>query len=117
MLSSLMRIEESRQHHIAWIPWVLALVALLGVDAVGKQTSQGRLNDTADELGMSVCAKAGGTTGRAADPVVLGAPVPLIDTAILNPECTFLKLQTAENLIQESQRQGWVRGRAPPGGA
>jgi hypothetical protein len=111
-----MRMEVSRQHHIPWIPWILALVALLGVDAISKETSYGKLSDANDGVGLSADARVFGSVGRASDPLVLGPPAPPFDLAMHVSAGMLLKLAPGEEWVPHSLRRGSVWGRAPPFG-
>ena len=53
----MMFVERLCQRRIAWIPWVLAVVALLGINALCRDDSPVRRNDTVDGVGLSVAAK------------------------------------------------------------
>jgi hypothetical protein len=105
--------EELRQHRIAWIPWVLALVALLGANALIRDDCSTRRNDTDDTVGISVAAKDLGSLGRASDPMILGPSAP-IDTVCHDPGSKFVKLETGKDSKPASSRHGASRGRAPP---
>jgi hypothetical protein len=105
--------EECRQHRVAWIPWILALVALLGAHALIRDDCSVRRNETVDGVGISVAAKDLGTVGRASDLLVLGPPA-FTDTSCHDPGSKFVKQETGKGSMPVGSRHGAVRGRAPP---
>ena len=109
-----MESEPMRQHRIAWIPWILALVALLGINAFVREDFRARRGDADDVVGLSIPAKNLGTTGRFSDPLVFGPPPAPIDTAPRDCVPVFVKLDAGEDFDPASMRRGVARGRAPP---
>lgn len=109
--------ERLCQRRIAWIPWVLAVVALLGINALGGEDSPVRRKDTVDGVRLSVAAKDLCSSGRVADPLKFVPPPQPIDTVHLDPGSTFVKLEATKDFILASLRSGVARGRAPPGDA
>jgi len=109
--------ERLCQRRIAWIPWVLAVVALLGINALSGNDSQLGPNDNGDGVGLSVAAKDLWTAGRVSDPLIFGPPPQPINTVHLDPGSTFVKLEAGKNFIPASLRHGVARGRAPPSDA
>ena len=112
-----MFVERLCQRRIAWIPWVLAVVALLGINAPSRDDSPVRRNDTIDGVGLSVAAKDLGTAGRVSDPLIFGPPPQPINTVHLDPGSTFLKLEAGDEFDAAGMRHGVARGRAPPSDA
>lgn len=106
--------EETRAHRIAWIPWVLALVALLGLNSVYREDSRVRRNDPIDGIGLSLASQDPEMAGRVSNPLVPGPPAPLIDTTSHDPGETFVKLEAGRIVVLASLRHGAVQGRAPP---
>jgi hypothetical protein len=106
--------EELRQHRIAWIPWVLAVVALLGINALSRDDSRVRLNETDDGVGISFAAKDLGTIGRVSYPLVFGPPAPLTETVCHDTGSKFVKLEAGKDFDPAGLRHGAARGRAPP---
>lgn len=106
--------EEWRRHRIAWIPWILALVALLGINAVSRDDSRARRNDSVDGVGLSIAAKDVEAAGRVSDPLVFGPPSPPIDTISHDPASKFVNLEAGEDFEPANLRHGVAQGRAPP---
>ena len=105
--------DESSQHRVAWIPWVLALVALLGVNTLMRDDCGTRRNETFDGVGLSAAAKDPGSVGRSSDLLVVGPPAPK-ESVCDDPESKFLKLETGSSFEPASSHHEAARGRAPP---
>jgi hypothetical protein len=103
-----------RRHRSAWILWVLAVVALFGINAFSRDDSRVRRNEMVDGVGISVAAKDLGTDGRVFDPLVFGPPAPLAGTAGPDPGSKFVELEAGKDFEPASLHHGAARGRAPP---
>jgi hypothetical protein len=106
--------DESHPQRITWIPWILALVALLGFNAISRDDSLARRSDTVDEAALTFSGKSLETTGRASSPLVLVPPAALSDTLSPNPAAKFVKLDFPADVTPSSWRRGVAQGRAPP---
>lgn len=109
-----MNAEEMRQHKIAWIPWVLAVIALLGGDIFSRENANLRRTNEADEPGLSVLSKDLGFTRQVSDPSVHGPPAASSGTIACQREAGFLKLATGPDFRPASVRHRAMPGRAPP---
>lgn len=103
-----------RQHRIAWIPWIFALVALFGINAFCRENPRAGRNDTDDGVGLSIVVKDFGTAGRVSDPLVFGPPSAPIDTVSRDPGSKFVEPEARNDFEPANLRRGAVRGRAPP---
>ncbi|MGL5016958.1 MAG: hypothetical protein ACRDBP_02410 [Luteolibacter sp.] len=112
-----MNLPEERQPRTAWIPWIFALVTLLGVNALVPDHSRLRRSETPDEIGISQLADPVNPPGRTLDP-------PVFLTAHASPRCGQFSLPSSLlciGMLHETPAghspAGQPQGRAPPAGS
>ncbi len=106
--------EEKRTPRNAWIPWVLALVALLGLNAICGDYSRTRRDESPDGVGLSLAAKDSATAGRVSDPLMLAPPGPRLEASANLIVVTRFGIMALEERIPATMRRGAMQGRAPP---
>lgn len=109
-----MRTDEKRPQLDALIPWVFALVALLGLNALCGDYARSRRNEAADGVGLSLECKNLETAGRVSNPLVLDPPSPDFETAKLDPGVPLARPEIVDDVEAATMRRGAVQGRAPP---
>lgn len=99
---------------MTWAPWVIALLALFGLDTPCKSESWTRRNDSIDGVGISLASPDLGSPGRTADPLVFGPPFSRIDTSCRDQNAWFVKLEARGEEKPAAMLRGAMHGRAPP---
>jgi hypothetical protein len=107
--------STDRPLHAVLIPWVIALVALIGLNAVVPDYSRTRKNDSNGETGLSQPADAPPAPGHISSPLVFLIPHVTCRAAILVSHVVCLEVFRAER--PAALPQGAVHGRAPPTGS
>jgi hypothetical protein len=103
-------------HRTAWIPWVFALVALFGVNALVPDHSRSRRHETSDEIGISQVADNSQSPGRTFQPLVLLSPDSAHLLGFLNPTSSYLRIGAIGEIPVAQTLDGTAQGRAPPAG-
>ena len=98
----------------ALIPWVIAFVALLGINVVVPDHSRARRNEASDEIGLSQLADNAQPAGRTFNPLVFHAPGSPEWIGFLSPPWLFLCIEGRRELPTVESSRGTVHGRAPP---
>lgn len=102
----------------AWIPWVLALVALFGLNGVcglcRDDSPARRGKGGGDGVVLSLDAKDPDGVGGVSDPLVSGPPVAVGAGAFLSPGAVFVPVESRREVAVAAPRRGAIRGRAPP---
>lgn len=109
-----MTLEETRTPRNAWIPWVLALVALLGLNAICGDYTRARRDESPDGVGLSLAAKDNGSVGRMVDPVVLAPPGPRLEAPSNVVVAVRMGRIADGDAAPSTLRRGAMQGRAPP---
>lgn len=110
-----MNSSDHRPVRAILIPWVIAFVALFGLNALAQDHARSKKNESSDEIGLSQLADAPQTPGRIFNPVVFVAPDPADEIGFLNSSGLFLCIETHRDLPLAQSLRGMVQGRAPPG--
>ena len=98
------------------IPWVIALVALIGLNAIVSEHSRGRMREVSDEIGLSQIADDAQTLARTANPLLLFTPDCSETSASPGLSSRLLSIETGREHPVATVLGGAIRGRAPPGG-
>lgn len=105
---------DHRSLRTAWIPWVIALVALFGVNAVVPDQSRSRRTETSEEIGLSQLADNSQTPGRISHPLVFLIPDFSRQSGPLGASSSILPIESRRDLPAFRSIEGAVQGRAPP---
>ena len=100
----------------ALIPWVFALVALFGCNALAPNPVAVRKGKYQDGSSVSQVATETLPAGGIATPLVFLAPDPADGIKLNGLSSTRLGIENSRNLAVVNVRGGEVRGRAPPAG-
>jgi hypothetical protein len=111
-----MDLPQERQLRTAWIPWIFALVTLLGVNALVPDHSRLRRSETPDEVGVSRLADPGNSPERSLDPPVFLTPPPAADSDQFISWSFLHRGNCCETPVADSPA-GAPQGRAPPSGS
>jgi hypothetical protein len=109
-----MDFPDHRPLRTAWIPWVFALVALFGVNALVPDQSRSRRNETAEEIGISQLADNAQAPGRITHPLVFLIPDLSNQSGFPCASSSILHIETHRDLPVVRSLEGAVQGRAPP---
>ncbi len=103
-----------RPYRAVLIPWVITLVALVGLNALAPSNGRTRKNDSSEIAGLSQLADDAQTTARLSNlPVFLAPRLTEADWAI-SLTSRLLCLETLRQQAPLQARNGAIRGRAPP---
>jgi hypothetical protein len=105
---------DHRPLRTAWIPWVIALVALFGVNALIPDQSRSRRNETSEEIGISQLADNAQAPGRITHPLIFLIPDFSGKSGFLSASSSILHIETRRDLPAVQSLEGAVQGRAPP---
>ena len=111
----LMHIPEDRSIRTALIPWVMALVALIGLSSIALDYSRARKSSSLGEAGVTQMAENPAAPGQMAHPLVFVSPESFREAAILSSRLLRMEVLRVEPLI--SSHAGAPQGRAPPVGS
>lgn len=109
--------STNRTVRAAWILWVLALVALFGLNALAPDHSYSKNGDSSDEIELSQSADDALKPGRIFNPQPFLHPTPTGEIGFLDSSSLFLCIETARQLTAAQSLRGVVQGRAPPAGS
>lgn len=109
-----MNSPENRQLRTVLIPWVIALVALFGVNALIPDQSRSRRSEAPDEIGISQLADNAQTPGRPMHPLVYLTPDFLNQFGFFNSFSSIHHIETRRQMPVVQSPEGAVQGRAPP---
>ena len=98
----------------ALIPWVIALVALFGLNVLIPDYSDSKKSESPDEIGLSQLAHHTQATGRFFNPQVFLDPSLSDGIGFLNSSSLFLCIENRRDILVIQSLPGAVQGRAPP---
>jgi hypothetical protein len=107
----------NRTVRAAWIPWVLALVALFGLNALAPDHSNSKIGESSDDIELSQVAHDAQKLGRIFNPQIFLHPTPSGEIGLLDSSSLFLCIETGRELTAVPSLRGAVQGRAPPAGS
>jgi hypothetical protein len=109
-----MNASEERFHHSALIPWVFALVALIGCNALLPNLAQARKGRDLDGCSLTQVTGDSPAPGAQSQPGVVLAPGGTSHFKLTAPPSSLLEMDPGEVPRVVSQGRGAARGRAPP---
>ncbi|MES2924996.1 MAG: hypothetical protein V4819_25800 [Verrucomicrobiota bacterium] len=109
-----MNSTDNRPVRTALIPWVVALVALLALNALAPDHSLARKSESSKGIGLSQLADSDQAPGRIFNPLLFLAPAPFAGTGFLNRSSLLLYSENRRDLPLMRCLEGAVQGRAPP---
>jgi hypothetical protein len=109
-----MSCPDLRPARTALIPWVLALVALFGLNVFVQDHSHVGKGDAGEGMGLSQSADDAPILGRVSNPQACLAAPPAANAGFLDLPSSLLCIETrrVEPVLQSAR--GVLRGRAPP---
>lgn len=105
---------DHRPLRTAWIPWVIALVVLFGVNALVPDQSRSRRDEASEEIGISQLSDHAQAPGRITHPLVFLIPDFSGKFGFLSASSSILHIETRRDLPVVQSLDGAVQGRAPP---
>lgn len=109
-----MNASDERLSPSALIPWVFALVALLGCNALAPHPGLIRKARDLDGSSLTQVSGEASAAGAVASPVVFLAPDPSDRMDLAGPSSVLSGIDVRDNQVVAGGRWGAVRGRAPP---
>jgi len=109
-----MTVFDHRSVRTVLTPWVIAIVALFGLNALVPDQSHARESDSSDGIGLMKLADYAQTPGRITNPLVFLAPPPSGGTCSVGLASLFLRIETRRDQPVFHFCEGANRGRAPP---
>lgn len=106
--------SDPRPTRTALIPWVIALVALFGMNAFVQDHSRIGKGDFADGMGLSQVADDAQILGRVASPQAYLAMPPSTKAGFLGLTSSLLGIEICRIAPAFQAARGALRGRAPP---
>jgi hypothetical protein len=104
---------ESRPLHGALIPWVIALVAMLGLNSLAPELARSARRDAPDGIKPTELAQQT-PAGRILNLQISADPSPLNGIRFRSPAGVFLSIECRVDAPVAQSFAGAVRGRAPP---
>lgn len=109
-----MNSSEERFHPSALIPWVFALVALIGCNALLPNVAQSRKGRDLDVCSLTQATGDNTAPGSQSQPGMLLAPGGTCGFKLTAPPSRRLEIDPREAPRAVSNGRGTTRGRAPP---
>jgi hypothetical protein len=110
-----MNASEERFHPSALIPWVFALVALIGCNALLPNVAQARKGRDLDGCSLTQVTGDAPAPGAQSQPGVLLAPGGTGNFKLTAPPSSLLEMDLREAPRVVRRDRGTAQGRAPPG--
>jgi hypothetical protein len=107
-----MHIPEDRSIRTALIPWVMALVALIGLSSMAPDFSRNRKNGPSGEASVTLLAENPSAPGTMANQLVFLTPESIRHAAISSSRLSRVEIPRIEPSIPSLC--GVPQGRAPP---
>ena len=109
-----MNAPEERFHPSALIPWVFALVALIGCNALLPNLAQARKGRDLDSCSLTQVTGDTPAPGAQSQPGVVLAPGGTGNFKLTAPPASLLEVDLREVARVVSKARGTAQGRAPP---
>lgn len=106
--------SDKRLAPSALIPWVFALVALLGCNALAANPVAMRKGKYPDGSSITQVAVESLPAGSISTPLVFLAPDPSDEIKLNGPSSTRMGIDSGRDQLVLTDRSGGVQGRAPP---
>jgi hypothetical protein len=107
--------SDHRTGNRTMIPWVLALVALIGINALVSAHSRGRMREVSEEIGLSQIADDAQSLARVSSPLILFSPRHSEAVGGFGLSSKLLLIGNSRVDSVATSLEGAVHGRAPPG--
>jgi hypothetical protein len=109
-----MSISENKLIHATMIPWVIALVAFVGLSALLPGHRANKREESSHDSGISATSDDVAMRGRSADPVVYLEPISDEEIKASKSFSVIPWIEVHSHLIATDCVAGAVQGRAPP---
>lgn len=109
-----MSISENKLIHATMIPWVIALVAFVGLSALLPGHRANKREEASHDSGISATSDDVAMRGRAADPVVYLEPISEEGIKASRSFSLIPRIEVHSSRIVTECVAGAVQGRAPP---
>lgn len=96
------------------IPWVMAIIALIGLNALASVHRFTKKQESAHETAISELSDEVQARGRVADPLVYIEPTTAAEGTPATPSTLVPRMDSHAVLIDSGVQGGRVQGRAPP---
>lgn len=109
-----MPLPENKTIRVAMIPWVMAIIALIGLNALASVHRFTKKQESGHESAISELSDEAQTRGRMADPLVYIEPTTATEGKPAGPGTHVPHVDPHAGVIDSDFKGGRVRGRAPP---
>lgn len=107
---------DHRPFRTVLIPWVIALVTLIGLNALVPDQARARKIDSSGELELSQLADDATPAGRISNSQIFLAPHPKDATGTMGSSSGLVLIEKHRCQSVPQDKEGAIRGRAPPAG-
>lgn len=112
-----MTAPEPRNIRTVLIPWVMALVALFGLNAITTDQFRSRKGEAPEEVGITQLADDASSSGRISNPQIFIIPEGFHEVWLPQQSCFLPRVEIGAKQPTVAGLRGAVQGRAPPAGS